>query len=129
MDVSPSSSKRNIVATQLLLIFPAALFMTSLLVRSLQPLQHEPARTAQQIVSWYSGRQWTLWLLLIALPLTVLIVGCASLGRSWNEGAEVEQAIGTPGTVIRSQLVTLIGATTLTAGFFLVVVVLHMLAN
>jgi hypothetical protein len=42
--------KRAIAATELLLIFPAALFMMALFVRNLQPLQYEPARTAQRIV-------------------------------------------------------------------------------
>ena len=130
MDVSLRTIKRTIIATQLLLIFPAALFMTSLLVRNLQPLQYEPAHTAQQIVLWYSGRLWTLWVLLIALPLTVLVVGCATLLRSWNEDVEFQQAVRQLVTAIRAQLVTLlITAMTLTAGCVLAVVVLHMLAN
>jgi len=44
--------KRAIAAAELVLIFPAALFMTALFVRNLQPQQFEPAHTAQRIVSW-----------------------------------------------------------------------------
>ena len=73
-----NTAKRAIATTELLLILPAALFMTALVVRTLQPLEGEPARTAERIVMWYSERQWTLWILLIALPLTVLVTGCAT---------------------------------------------------
>ena len=130
MDVSLRTMKRTTIATQLLLISPAALFMTSLLVRNLQPLQHEPANTAQQIVLWYSGRLWTLWVLLIALPLTVLVMGCATLLESWNQDLGLQQALRQPVRTMRSQLGTLlITATTLTAGCILVIVAAHMLAN
>jgi hypothetical protein len=47
------TTRRWIAATELTLIFPAALFMTALFVRNLQPQQYEPAHTAQQIVMWY----------------------------------------------------------------------------
>jgi hypothetical protein len=43
-------ARRVIAATELLLVFPASLFMTALFVRNLQPLQYEPARSAQRIV-------------------------------------------------------------------------------
>ena len=111
--------KRAIAATELLLILPAALFMTSLVVRTLQPLPSAPARIAEQIVQWYAGRQWTLWILLIALPLAVLITGCASLMQGSARLAALREH---PSTIV-------VAAATLTAGVFLVIVVLHMLAN
>ena len=64
---------------QLTLIFPAALFMVSLIVRNLGGQQYEPAHAAQQIVMWYAGRMWTLWVLLFALPCMVLFSGCVVL--------------------------------------------------
>ena len=66
-------------------ISPALLFMGALAVRNLQSLQYQPARTAQRIVVWYAARQWTLWALLIALPFTVLIIGCCSLLRDRSD--------------------------------------------
>jgi len=115
------TGKRAIATTELLLILPATLFMTALVVRMLQPLRNEPARTAERIVMWYAERQWTLWILLIALPLAVLVTGCAALMR--NNARETLAAI-------RVQPATLfIAAATLAAGVFLVIVVLHMLAN
>jgi len=115
------TAKRAIATMEILLILPATLFMTALLVRMLQPLQHEPARTAARIVQWYAERQWTLWILLIALPLAVLVVGCATL-----IGSDVRQTLA----AIREHPPTLfVAAATLMAAGFLVIVVLHMLAN
>jgi hypothetical protein len=113
---------RAIAALELVLICPAALFMTALVVRNLQPLQSEPAHTAQQLVMWYAGRMWTLWVLLLVLPFTVLVTGCATLLRSWNQDTEL------PHTV-RYLPNLFVAATTLTAGGILAIVVLHMLAN
>ena len=75
-----SAIKRSVIVAQLLLIFPSALFMGALVVRELQPLQNEPAHTAQQLVMWYAARMWTLWVLLIALPFAVLVTGGRHFG-------------------------------------------------
>jgi hypothetical protein len=121
---------RLIAAAQLSLIFPAALFMTALIVRNLQPLQYEPAHSAQQVVTWYAGRMWTLWILLLALPIAVLVTGCATLLRGWNRDATLPQALRQSLTAIRSHLATLfVAATTLAAAGILAIVVLHMMAN
>src|SRR5437660_5554596 len=85
--------RRAIAATEILLIFPAVLFMTSLFVRNLQPVQYEPAHTAQRIVMWYSERPHVgLWVLLIALPVAVLVTGGATLLRTWNDDAVLRLA-------------------------------------
>ena len=115
------TGKRAIAATELLLILPAALFMTALLVRALQPLQSEPAHVAEQIVQWYAERQWTLWILLIALPLTVLATGCAMLMQGGLRQTLV--------AIHAQPAMLLVAAPTLVSGGFLVIVVLHMLAN
>lgn len=97
-------TKRALATAELLLILPAALFMTALAARTL-PFQL--ARTADQIVMWYAGRQWTLWVLLIALPMAVLVSGGATLLQSGSRQTFVLVA----------------------AGIILAIVVLHMLAN
>jgi hypothetical protein len=61
---------------------------------------------------------WTLWVLLLALPFTVLVTGCATLRYNWNREL--------PHTA--RQLLA-VAATTLAAGGILAIVVLHMLAN
>ena len=115
--------KPAIAAAQLVLIFPAALFLTALLARQLQPLQYEPAHTAQQIVMWYAGRVWTLWVLLISLPLAVLLIGCFTFLRNRIDGTQ-------PAAAVRLHPATLIiAAATLAAGAILAVVAVHVLMN
>jgi hypothetical protein len=124
------TSKRIIAAAQLLLLLPACVFMASLGMRALGMPQSGPAQAAQQIVTWYSLRMWTLWMLLIALPLAALVIGCAALLRSWNEDAAMRQAARRPRNAIRDPITMLfIAAVTLTAGVFLAVVFVHMLMN
>ena len=123
--------KRAIAATELILIVPAALFMTALFVRNVQPLQYEPAHTAQRIVMWYSARPHVgLWVLLIALPFVVLVTGCATLLRSWNDDVQLRQAAAQVFTALRAHLaMVFVAAATLTAGGVLAIVTLHVLTD
>jgi len=101
------NAKRALAAAQLLLMFPAIPFRGALVVRQVSPLQHEPAHTAGRIVMLYAGRMWTLWALLITLPLAVLVTGCVTLLRPGGLprdtierllGRPVSEASVTPGT-------------------------------
>jgi hypothetical protein len=123
--------KRAIAATELLLIFPAALFMTALFVRNLQPLQYQPAHAAEWIVTWYTVRpRIGLWGLLIALPLAVLVTGCGTLLRSWKHEVELRRSARQTLAAISEHLATLLVAgATLTAGGVLAIVALHMLTD
>jgi hypothetical protein len=121
---------RFVAFLEVLLLFPALLFMGALVVRELQPLQYEPAHSAQQLVMWYAGRMWTLWVLLLALPLTVLVTGCATLLRSWNRDVLFSNTARQSLALARTHFATLlVAATTVTAAGILAIVVLHMLAN
>src|SRR5258706_4021355 len=107
-------NKRPTATIDLVLTSPATLFIMALLARQLQLLHYD----AQQIVMWYAARGWTLWVLLLGLPFTVLIIGCVTLLQNWKTTTE------------RSRVATLIIAvTTLTAGLTLAVVIIHMLMN
>jgi hypothetical protein len=122
--------KRVVAVMELVLIFPAVLFMTALVLRNLQPLQYEPARSAQQLVMWYAGRMWTLWFLLLGLPLIVLVSGCAELLRSYNRDIFLPLTSQKSLAMVRAHLSSLfIAATTLMAVVILAIVVLHVLAN
>ena len=124
------NTKRALAAAQLLLMFPAILFMAALVVRQLSLLQHEPAYTAQPIVIWYSGRLWTLWVLLIMLPFAVLVTGCATFLRSWSLDPGLPQRLQQGLAAIHADRAMLfVAAMTLTAGVVLVIVAMHMLAN
>jgi hypothetical protein len=124
------NAKRALAAAQLLLMFPAVLFMGALVVRQLSPLQHEPAHTAHRIVMWYAGRMWTLWALLITLPLAVLITGCVTLLRSWSNVPELpyraQQGLA---AIYADRPMLCIAMMTLTAGVVLAIVAMHMAAN
>jgi hypothetical protein len=126
-----NATKRVIAAMELLLIFPASLFMTALFVRNLQPLQYEPARTAARIVTWYSVRPRVgLRVLLMALPLAVLVTGCATLLRSWNNDVELRQAVRHTLAAVRGHLaMLLVAAATLAAGGILAIVALHAISD
>ncbi len=115
----------------MLLIFPAALFMAALFLRNVQPLQYEPAHTAQQIVTWYAGQpRIGLWGFLIALPLTVLITGCTTLVRRWRDDVELREAARHTLAALRAHLAAVIVAgATLTAGGVLTIVALHLLTD
>ena len=122
--------KRIVAATELLLVFPAVLFMTALFVRGLRPLQYEPSHTADQIAMWYAGRQWTLWALLIVLPLIALFIGCATLLRNRNGEVEMRHSARQLLAASHADLASLIIAvTTLAAGGVLARVAVHMLSR
>ncbi len=118
---------RALITLEVLLIFPAALFMICLVVRNLGALENEPAHTAQRIVMWYSGKMWTLWVLLLALPFAGLVTGCATLLREWNRNLELPNTRRQSPAVLRAHPVVV--GTTLVATIILVIVVLHMGAN
>jgi hypothetical protein len=121
---------RIIAATQLVLIVPAALFMTAVLVAAGDAPRYDLARIAQRIVIWYSGRMWTLWLLLLALPCVVLVAGCVTLLAAWNHDIEVPHSARQSLATTQAPLATLgVAGTTLASAAILAIVVLHMLAH
>jgi hypothetical protein len=128
-DIKLAMRTRIVATLELVLIFPAALFMAALLLRNLGPLPYESAHRAQQLVMWYAARMWTLWVLLLGLPLIVLVSSCAELVRNWNRDVAL-QLTSRPLAIVRAHFIPLvIAATTLIAGVILAVVVLHVLAN
>jgi hypothetical protein len=121
---------RLLATAELLLVSPAVLFMSALIVRVVQPIEYEPAHTAERLLTWYAGRRWTLWVLLLGLPLVALVSGCATLLYGWNHDLAVSQTVKQSLQIVRSHVaMCLIAAATLGAGGILAIVVLHMLAN
>ena len=116
---------------ELLLIFPAVLFMLSLFAREIQPLQFEPAHTAKRIVDWYAARPHLgLWVLLIAMPLAALISSCIALVRTWHNNAELRQAARQTFALVRAHFATLIVALATIAAFgILSIIALHMITD
>jgi hypothetical protein len=125
-----NSTKRILATTEFLLVLPAMLFMTSLFVRNLEPAQYEPARSAIRVVDWYGARPWTLGIFLIALPLTVFIIGCVTLLRSWLTDPKLRQTALETFAAVRAHLATLaIGCATAVAAGILAVVALHVITD
>jgi hypothetical protein len=123
--------RRSLAALELLLVFPAVLFMTALVVRSIQPIEYEPAHTAQRIVDWYASSPHVgLWILLIALPLTVLVIGTATLLRDWRRDEAMRDATLKALALIRAHIAALLTAcTTVTAFGILGIVAVHMMTE
>jgi hypothetical protein len=123
--------KRTIATTELLLVFPAALFMTALFVRNVQPEQYEPARTAVRVVEWFSARPFLgLDIFLIALPFAAFIIGCATVLRGWRGDAELRRTALETLAAVRQHLATLlIAGATLVAGGILAIVALHVITD
>lgn len=127
-----TATKRALAALELVLVLPASLFMAALFVRNITPLQQEPARSAQQIVTWFTSLPVAvgLWGLLMALPLTVLMVGCAVLLHAWTTDAHFRQGLRQTATHARAHLSTLlVAAATAASAGILAVVAAHALTH
>jgi hypothetical protein len=125
------SLDRTIAAAELLLIFPAALFMTALFVRNLTPKEVEPAHTAQRIVMLYASSVHVgLWVMLIGLPLLVLGIGSMTLLRQWSEDTSLRHATTQTLVAVRAHFATLlIAGATVAAGGILAAIAVHVLTD
>ena len=130
MSRSRSTIHRITAAVQLVLVAPAALFMSMVVIRAVQPLEHEPAHSAERIVMWFAGRPWTLDILLSALPLLVASLGAVTLLRCWREDAALRQDTLRSVAAIRAHFtLLLIAATSVVAAGILAVVAVHVLTD
>jgi hypothetical protein len=129
--VAMKAIKRTLAATELLLVFPAGLFMTALFVRNLQPAPYEPAQTARRVVEWFSARPHLgLDVFLIAMPFAAFVIGCVTVLRSWRGDEELRRAALKTLTAARAHLATLlIAGATLVAGCVLAIVALHVITD
>lgn len=119
------TDKRRVGAMQLVLILPAAFFLVAVVARSLQPLESG----AQQIVTWYADRIWTLWVLLIGLPLTAFAIGCVALFAQANASLDSVVAVEPPVRIRRRDTTWMVATLTTIAGLILAIVIAHVLAN
>ena len=122
------SIRRAIATTELLLIFPAAVFMTAIFVRNVTPLPKEPAYTAHRIVLWFAAQG--LWGLLVSMPLAVLVIGTLALVWLWNHDAQLRLSADIVFNAIRAHLTTaLIAMATLASAGVLAFIGVHMLTD
>ncbi|MGA9783023.1 MAG: hypothetical protein WBQ52_12760, partial [Terracidiphilus sp.] len=92
---------------------------------------YEPARTAAHIVALYaSSTHIGLWLLLIAMPLIVLIVGSIVLIRSWRADSALRHAAHQAIAALRAHLAAFfIACATASAFVILSIVALHLITD
>ena len=123
--------KRSIATLELLLTFPASLFMLSLFLRDVQPAPYQPAQAARDIVNWFAARQVIgLQLFLISFPFAALIIGIATTLRTWRRDPQLRQLATTTLATLRAQSsFLLIAASTLLAAAILSIVALHILTD
>jgi hypothetical protein len=123
--------KRSLATLELLLIFPATLFMLALFLRNVQPEPYQPAQTARHIVDWFAARQVIgLQLSLMALPFAALVLGAITTLRTWRYDAQLRQkAADTLASVRDHASFLIIAAATVLAGAILSIVALHVLTD
>jgi hypothetical protein len=123
--------KRSLAAIEILLIFPATLFMLALFLRNVQPAPYEPAQTARLVVDWFAARPHIgLQLLLIAFPFAAMLIGAAATLRTWRNNQQLRQiASDTVATLRAHASFVLIAIATLVAGGILSIVALHIIAD
>ncbi len=108
--------------------------MAALVLRAMASLQ-----VTRQVVEWYAGRAWTLWVLLVLLPLFALLLGCGALlldgslaGRVYASPAETVGTGMAPGKAAGLNITPamwMIAVETLAAGLILAVVSVHVMMN
>jgi hypothetical protein len=121
--------KRTLAVADLLLVSPGIVFFLALFLRNFLP-SGDPANGAQQIVMWYAGRRWTLWVLLIGLPLSALLLGATVLRRTWVNDDSLRRDAQQAMLAFRAHLAFLAnGIAALAAAAVLFLVALHMMAD
>lgn len=71
-----------------LLVLPSLVFFASALVRGMQPVAYEPARTAAGVVAWFESLQAGGAILVLG-PILALALGLGALWRRLSADAEI----------------------------------------
>ena len=118
-----------IAAWSLILVGPAALFVTALFVRGVPPPGSRLARIAERILRWYAAHpQLALWGFLFLLPLSSLVLGIAALLRTWGDNPELRHYVWRALAAIPAHWPAVsIGIATLLAAGLLVMITAHLM--
>jgi ABC-type Fe3+ transport system permease subunit len=117
---------RAVAMFELLLILPAALFMSALFLREVQPLAQ-----SGRVIAWFSHHVVLgLYVFLIAMPLLALVVGCAMVLSNWGRDAEFRTATLEILSIARAHVASaVIAGATLMAGGILAMVAMHLMTE
>ena len=118
--------KPAVAAVELLLVFPATLFMAALFLREVQPLVQ-----TGRLVDWFSHHVILgLYVFLIAMPLAALVVGCAIVLLSWRSDMELRRdTLAILATARARWAALVVSAATLMAGGILAIVAMHLITE
>lgn len=84
-----------LVALACLLVAPAAFFFLAALGRTLQPVNHEPARTLDAVVTWFGSLPGPeLGVVLLVLPVVGLGLAVWQLRAAWADSAARADLVG-----------------------------------
>ncbi len=124
-------ARRSLAALEWLLVLPAALFMAAIFLRNVQPPPYQPAEAARWVVGWFSARPILgLDVLLCAMPLACLVIGCVAAARRWSADAVLRRdALDMLALARAHASALLVAAATLASGCVLAIVALHMMAD
>ena len=126
-----NSTKRFVAILEWLLVLPAALFMSALFIREIQPPPYEPAQTARRLVDWFAASPHIgLGVFLIMMPLAAFVTGGLTVVFSWRRDPQLRRDASALLSAVRPHLSALvIAAATLLSGGILAVVALHMITD
>jgi hypothetical protein len=123
---------RALAVTESLMVLPAALLLLVAAVRTLQPRDHEPARTLWSISEWATNHiaRFGAAVLFLALPSIAVLIGCVTIARAWRSDALLrEDAANALAILDRRLSITVLAAATLVGGVILAATVAHVITD
>jgi hypothetical protein len=119
-------SRLLILVSQWVLLSPLALFLAAIAAHRLPLLAEACAR----IIGWFVTRFWSLWVLLLAVPLLALLLGVTALLAARDPRDALSPGTGRSSAAVGGTVsLGAVAATTGVGAALLAVIVLHMLAN
>lgn len=115
-----------------LMVLPATLLLAAAALRTMQPREHEPARTIWILFEWTTTHlsRFGAAIIFIGMPGAVVLTGCTTLLGKWRKDPGVRQDVATTLAILRRHLaIVLSTAAVLLAGAILTAVVAHILTD
>lgn len=134
MQPNVASRRLPLAVVAVACVVPAAIFFAAVIGRSLQPIEHEPARTLDAIVAWFSslGDPGVL-VLLMALPAIGMVLGAGLVVSALREDVALPQdlvALGTAAITVLRRPAFILGLVTVLFGLgFFAVMAVHAIAG
>ncbi len=115
-----------------LMVLPAALLLAAAALRTMQPREHEPARTIWILFEWTATHlsRFGAAIVFLGMPGVVVLTGCAMLLEKWRKDAGLRQDTAMTLAILRRRLAIVSStAAVLLAGAILTAVVAHIMTD